>query len=973
MCLINKTHLYLTKFTFMKNTIILSSILTLATFSVNAQITAAKIDADVAKYASKPVFVEEIKKVGNEMVIPYKRYQLQNGLTILIHEDHSDPICYVDVTYHVGSAREQQGRSGFAHFFEHMMFQGSKHVADDQHFKIITEAGGSLNGTTNTDRTNYFETVPSNQLEKMLWLEADRMGFLLDSVTQKKFEVQRATVKNERGQRYDNAPYGVVGEKIGEALYPQGHPYSWTTIGYIIDLDRVDVNDLKRFYLRWYGPNNAVLTVAGDVKTQEVLAYAQKYFGSIALGPEVKEQIVKPFSLDANRYISYEDNVKFPMLNMAFPTAKINTADDAALDVLASILAGTQGSPFYKSFIESKKAVSANVYQYSRELAGQFQIVIRANAASNLSEIETEITNVLNEWEKKGATEDDVAKFKAQFQSDLYNQLSTVQGKGASLASYYTLAHNANYLKDEIKRYMAVKPADVMRVYNTYIKNKPAVILSCLPKGKGDLRAKPDNWKMYERTVESESAEYKNNKYIEPKDEFNRAIMPQAFPAAAVPVPNFYNFSLSNGIPAIGIYDNDIPKVNILISFKAGHRFEPIAKSGTAVLLASLLKKSTLKTSAEEIENKLDRLGSSISINAGDEEISINIACLKSNLDATLKIAEEIIFEPKFDEKEFDLVKKQQIDGITQQQTNASAIAELCYRKVLYGDNNIMGITSSGNAETVATIEINDLKNHYMGLNAANISIAVGGDVKKEDIALKLTFLSKFKGGEKVPEADNSLNKAAEPTKIYFIDKKGAAQSEIRIGYLALPYQPLGDYYKATIMNFCFAGSFNSHINYLLREIKGWTYGTRGSFSGSKYIGPYTISGGFKANTTDSSLVELMKELKKYNETGITDEELSFTKNAMMQSDALKYESPLQKLYFIKRVLDFNLPKEYVAQQTQLLNAISKAEINQLAKQYLPFNTMAIVVVGDKASNFEKVKSLGYEVVELDSNGKKIN
>src|ERR1700752_5388751 len=221
------------------------------------------------------------KKSDNEIIIPYKKYVLPNGMNVVIHEDHSDPIVYVDVTYHVGSAREQQGRSGFAHFFEHMMFQGSKHIADEMHIKCISEAGGEMNGTTNLDRTNYFEAVPSNNFEMTLWLEADRMGFLLDSVTQPKFEVQRATVKNERGQRYDNAPYGVIPEKIGEALYPQGHPYSWTTIGYIEDLNRVDVNDLKRFYMRWYGPNNATLTIAGDVNTDAALALIEKYFNGI--------------------------------------------------------------------------------------------------------------------------------------------------------------------------------------------------------------------------------------------------------------------------------------------------------------------------------------------------------------------------------------------------------------------------------------------------------------------------------------------------------------------------------------------------------------------------------------------------------------------------------------------------------------------------------------------------------------------
>jgi zinc protease len=956
----------------MQKKLILGALLAACVVQVSAQKPASDTKSENKTIGNKPVFIEEVKKTGNETVIPYKRYKLANGLNIIIHEDHSDPICYVDVTYHVGSAREQQGRSGFAHFFEHMMFQGSKNVADEQHFKIITEAGGTLNGTTNTDRTNYFETVPSNQLEKMLWLEADRMGFLLDSVTQSKFEVQRATVKNERGQRYDNAPYGVVGEKIGEALYPQGHPYSWTTIGYIEDLNRVDVDDLKRFYMRWYGANNAVLTISGDVKIDEVLAFAQKYFGSVYMGPEVKTQKVEPFKLDANRYISYEDNVKFPMLNIAYLTAPANTKDDAALDVLAEALSGGHGSPLYKGFIESKKAVSANAFQYTRELAGQFQIVIRANAGASLAETEKDLKNILAEWEKKGITDDDLAKFKAQYQSNLYNQLSTVQGKGATLASNFTLAKNANNIKTDVELRMALTKEDVMHVYNTYIKDKPAVILSCLPKGKGDLRAQPDNWKMYERKIETESEEYKNLSYIEPKDEFNRSALPTAKVAAAVPVPDFYTAKINNSIPLIGISENEIPKVNIVISFKAGHRYEPKEKSGLSQLLASMLEQSSQKTSAEEIENKLNRLGSSVSFSSSDEDFSINIQSLKQNLATTLKIVEESLFEPKFDQGEFDLEKKKQLDGIMQMQTNASALAEIAYRKILYGNNHVMGNTASGNAETVNAITLDDVKNYYSNLNSGMVSVAVSGDISKDQIASQLAFLSRLKAGN-VPKADVSEVPKIEKTKIYFIDKKNAAQSEIRVGYIALPYEALGDYYKATIMNFSFAGAFNSRTNYLLREIKGWTYGTRGGFSGTKHPGPYTISGGFKANTTDSTLVEIFKELKKYTDGGVTDEEIAFTKNAMLQSDALKYESPFQKLAFVKRVLDYDLPKDYVAKQSVILNSITKPEINNLAKKYLPYNNMVVVVVGDKATNLEKVKKLGYDVVELDANGKAVN
>lgn len=919
-----------------------------------------------------PVLVEEVKSTGNEVVIPYKKYKLTNGLTVLVHEDHSDPVVHVDVTYHIGSAREQQGRSGFAHFFEHMMFQGSKNVADEQHFKIITEAGGTLNGTTNTDRTNYFETVPSNQLEKMLWLESDRMGFLLDSVTQKKFEVQRATVKNERGQRYDNAPYGLVSEKIGEALYPQGHGYSWTTIGYIEDLNRVDVNDLKRFYMRWYGPNNAVLTIAGDVKTDSVMLMVQKYFGSIERGVVVKPQVLNPVKLTANRYLSYEDNVKFPMINIVFPTAKMHTKDNAALEVLGNILSGSQGSPFYKAFIETKKANSANSYQMGRELAGQFLIAIRANPETPLSEVEKTIKQVLADWEKKGVSDDDILKFKASYQSGLYNRLSTVSGKGATLAAYFTFTGDANYIKKDIATYLSITKADVMRVYNTYIKNKPSVILSCLPKGKGDLRAKADNWKMYERKVEKESKEYLNLKYVQPVDVFDRSVMPQQGPASPVPVPDFYTSKINSQIPLIGVEEKEIPKVTITLKFKAGHRYETKEKSGLAQLAAAMLEQSTLKTSAVELENKLERLGSNINFYSGIDELSVNVTSLKQNVSATLKILEEYLLEPKFDAAEFEVKKKRVLDRIIQGQSNAGRIADNTFNRLIYGNDHIMSYPSEGTMETIAAIKLEDVKNYYASLNTSMLTVAVSGDITKENIEKELNFLSKLKSGTPMSVTEINVPDVSK-TKIYFVDKKNAAQSEIRIGYMALPYDFDGDYFKCQMMNYSFAGAFNSRINYYLREIKGWTYGCRGGFSGSKYPGTYLISGGFKANTTDSSLTEMFKIMKQYAENGVNDEELLFTKNAMAQNDALNYESPFQKLGFILNVMEYNLPKDYVARQTKVLKEINKEEINVLAKKYLPYNNMVVVVVGDKAENLEKVKKLGFEVIELDVNGKVLN
>ena len=929
------------------------------------------LPSDMVTY-EKPKFIEEVKKTGNEIIIPFKRYELANGMQIVIHEDHSDPIVYVDVTYHVGSAREQQGRSGFAHFFEHMMFQGSKNVGDEQHFKIITEAGGTLNGTTNTDRTNYFEVVPSNQFEKMLWLESDRMGFLLDSVTQKKFEVQRATVKNERGQRYDNAPYGLVNEKIGEALYPKGHPYSWSTIGYLDDLNRVDVGDLKRFYMRWYGPNNAVLTVAGDVTVEKVLELASKYFGSIPRGPVVKPQTVAQVVLTENRYISYEDNVKLPMLRISYPSVKTNTKEDIALDALANVLAGSQGSPFYKAFIETKKAVGANAFPISRELSGQFEFMIRANPGTALADMEKEIYSVLAEWEKKGVTDDDIAKYKIGYKSSVIDQITTVQGKGAQLASNHTLAGNTNFIVKEMAMVNSLTKAEVMAAYVKYIKGKKAVVLSCVPKGKPELAAAKDNWKMYDRTVEPESAEYKNLSYSEPKDNFNRSVMPKATQAMPVPVPDFYTAQFANGIKMIGIQNSEIPKVNILISIRNGHRYEPIEKAGLASLLTSVWGQSTMKTSAEEVENKLDRLGSRINVNAGEDEINCSVECFKENVAATMAILKESLFEPKFDKTEFELEKKRQGDGIIQAQMSAAGLADNLYKKLLFGKNSVIGIPTNGTTNSLNNITLDDVKGFYdQSMNSSFISVSISGDVTKDEMMKHLAFMNdiKDKGARKY---DEPAKPAIEKTKIYFCDKKGAAQSEIRAGYVAFAYEPFGEYFKSNIMNYSFGAAFNSRLNFLLREVKGWTYGCRTGFGGSKFAGPFTFSGGFKANTTDSTLTEFMKEIIKFREGGINDEELSFTKNAMSQSDALRYEAPMQKLFFIKRIMDYNLEKDYVSKQMSILNGITKEEINGLAKKNLPADKLVIFVLGDKATNLDKVKKLGYDVIEIDNEGNEV-
>ena len=633
---------------------------------------------------AKAKLVEKVSKKGDALVIPYEKYQLDNGLTLIIHEDHSDPIVHVDVTYHVGSAREEIGKSGFAHFFEHMMFQGSDNVADEQHFKIITEAGGTLNGTTNTDRTNYFETVPSNQLEKMLWLEADRMGFLLDAVTQKKFEVQRATVKNERGQRYDNVPYGLVREFASKNMYPYGHPYSWLTIGYIEDLNRVDVNDLKNFFLRWYGPNNAVLTVGGDVNTKDVVKMVEKYFGSIPRGPEVKPTVLPAVKLEKNRYVSMVDNyAKLPLLAISYPTVPNYHKDEAPLDCLAEILGQGKNSIFYKNFVKAQKAVAARVSHPCQELAGNMSISIVPYPGQKLSDMEKIVNESLAEFEKRGVTDEDIEKFRNNMESQLINGLERVSGKVSTLASFYTFTGDADRIGKEVARYTSVTKEDVMRVYNQYMKGKFRLAVSCTPKGQETNIAAPDNYTVSESGYKAPDYGYAGLKYNKAKDNFDRSKMPGTGPNPVVNVPDYWRQELPGNIRVIGTESNEIPVVTYLFEFKGGNMLDAndLSKVGMANMFAGMMDEDTKNYTAEQMSVELNKLGSSIRFSASTDGINVTVRSLSKNLGKTMDLLEERILNPSFSEAAFNRNKKRAIQSLKNSKVSGTYVASTVFRK----------------------------------------------------------------------------------------------------------------------------------------------------------------------------------------------------------------------------------------------------------------------------------------------------
>jgi len=929
--------------------------------------------AFAASLSAQTKLVEKVTRKGDEIVIPYEKYVLSNGLTLIVHEDHSDPVVHVDVTYHVGSAREEIGKSGFAHFFEHMMFQGSDHVGDDQHFKIVTEAGGTLNGSTNTDRTNYYETVPSNQLEKMIWLEADRMGFLLDAVTQRKFEIQRETVKNERGQNYDNRPYGLVGEITNKALYPYGHPYSWLTIGYIEDLNRVNVNDLKNFFLRWYGPNNAALTIGGDVKTADVVKLVEKYFGGIPKGPDAPSMKAPVFSLEGDRYVSLVDNyARLPQLSITFPTVPVFAADEPYLDCLAEIIGQGKNSVLYQEIVKNQKALNANAFSTNSELGGAFRISLTPSPKTSLADSKKLIDDAIKVFEARGVTDEDIEKFKGSFESQYINGLQSVSGKVSQLANYQTLTGNPNQIGNELARYSKVTKEEVMRVYNKYVKGKPAVIVSVVTKGQESNLVAPDNFKVDQSNYKAPNYGYNGLTYSKPKDNFDRAQMPGNGPNPVVKVPAFWKKNLDNGIKSIGSQSTELPLVTISFTIPGGHALQAkdTSKIGLSRIFASMMNEDTKNYTAEKMQAELQKLGSSVNVGSGFDGITFRVQTLKKNLDKTLALLEERMLNPKFSQDAFNRIQKQAIEGFKQAKSQPAFVATEIFAKMNYG-GSILGLSESGTEYTIKNLTLKDVEDYYNNNMTSKASkLVVVGDISEKEILDKLAFMKKLPAIDIVIPPVPSMP-VVDKTRIYLVDVPKAAQTEFRVGGVTgLKYDATGEYYLATLTNFPLGGGFNSRINMNLREDKGWTYGARSGFAGDKYSGTFSFSSGIRANATDSALVEVMKELKNYSLTGITEEELKFMKSALGQRDALSYETPFQKAGFIGRILDYDLPANFVDEQNKILANLTKASVDKTAAKWIKPETTNILLVGDKVKILPGLEKLGYEIIELDVNGK---
>ncbi len=912
--------------------------------------------------------IEESKAESGKVKIPYSKYELDNGLTVILSPDDSDPLVHVDVTYHVGSAREEVGKSGFAHFFEHMMFQGSENVGDQEHFKIITEAGGTLNGTTNRDRTNYFQTIPSNQLEKILWLESDRMGFLLDAVSQRKFEIQRDTVKNERAQNFDNRPYGLMWERMAEAMYEEGHPYSWQTIGYVEDLDRVDVNDLKAFFLRWYGPNNAVLTIGGDINVDETLEWVNKYFGSIPRGPEVESAPKQPAQLREDRYIVLEDRIQQPMVMIGWPTQYRGHESKASVDALANSLGQGTNSFLYQNLVKTQKAVDAGAFQDCAELACNFYVYAMAPSGDNahLEPLYNELLKTLEQFEREGVTQSRLDQITGMAEADAVFALQSVRGKVSRLASNQTFYGQPDRIEDQLDQIRAVTPESVMQAYQEFVQDQHKLTLSIVLRGRLDLVAHEATFVTPPRSLpEYVKVDDTQLEYRKAVDDFDRSVMPEVADSVKAQMPGLYDIYFDNGAELLGTYTSETPTVQIDIRLPAGERHVRKGKEGLANLTAAMMEEGTHTYSIEELQAELDKLGSQIGIKAGVYRTTLSISALEKNLPATLAIVEDVLFNPAFNPQDFERVKQQMLEGVVYQHQQPSWLASQATRQVLFGDS-VFSRSSDGSELSIKELTLEDVKQFYNEHYTPNgAQIVVVGDISKRAVKNELAFIADWQG-----DASPLLRPQVVPTvsgqKVYIVDKPNSPQSVVRFVRQGLPFDATGEVFLTQLANFNLAGNFNSRINQNLREDKGYTYGASGYFASNREVGAIVFNAQVRADATIASIVEIQKELAEFSANGLTDEELSFMRLAVGQQEALMYETPSQKANLLSSILTYSLDQDYLQQRNRIVETVEKKTLDSLAKKWFEPSEYQVIIVGDYERLKPELEKLNIPVEELE-------
>lgn len=902
---------------------------------------------------------------SGELELPFEEFTLDNGLQVLLHQDPSDPVVAVAVLYHVGSARETPGRTGFAHLFEHLLFQNSENVGPGGFINGVPALGGTFNGGTSNDTTIYYAVVPQDALERVLWMESDRLGFFINTVNEPSLENEKQIVKNEKRQSYDNRPYGHTGFVVDSHLYPEGHPYSWQIIGSLDDLQSATLADVRQFYERYYGPQNATLVVAGDFDPAQARGLIETYFGEIRPGAAIPRQAPAPGVIEQTMRLVHEDNfAQLPMLTMAWPTVEAYHPDSYALDALSALLADGRTSPFYQVVVEEDMlAPDVSAGHPQRELAGQFQLSARAFPDTDLDDVRASFDRAFERFESAGVSEADLQRITAGLETGFYGGIASVLGKSFQLANYSVLAGDPGFIGEDLRRLRAVTADDVMRVYRDYVAGRPHIATSFVPQGGLELAL--DGSATAEVVEEAIVSDAEPSAPVAAPDSFERTVseIDRSTPPALAErpqlrVPDVWSAELANGMQVRGIEHRELPLVQFSIRLEGGRLLDPPSRPGVANLVSELLMEGTQARTPEELEVAIDTLGATITVGTSNEAVTLRATTLARNYRETLSLAEEILIEPRWDANAFELARDRTLSQIRQQEAAPTAISATVLNRLLYGPDHILSHNALGTRESVSAITVEELQAFYRDNFSPSVAtMHVAGDIDQEAVIASLASLEERWPGHAVSVPEYPVPDAPETPQVYFVDVPNAPQSVISVGQMAMARTD-PDYYPATVMNHRLGGGITSLLFQRLRLERGYSYGAGSSLRGGRVPGPFVASTSVRANVTYESM-DLIKEILDGYESGYTAADLDASREELVRGNLRGFETLGALLSMLQNISAYDLPTDYISQQESTIADLTADDMRRLATTHLDPNRMTYVVVGDARTQFDRLGTLG--------------
>jgi zinc protease len=880
--------------------------------------------------------------------IPYTIHKLDNGLTLIVHEDHKAPIVAVNVWYHVGSKNEKPGKTGFAHLFEHLMFEGSENYQGDYHQAIEKAGATTMNGTTNRDRTNYFQNVPTSALDLTLWLESDRMGHLLSGITQKMLDEQRGVVQNEKRLRIDNRPYGQAPVIQYQSIYPPNHPYSWLTIGSMADLDAATLEDVHAWFKQHYGAANATIALAGDITVEEAIKKVEHYFGDIPPGPPQTHQSSWVAKLTGTHtQVSY-DRVPQVMIMKSWNIPGEGTETVDYLDIMAAVMSSGKNSRLYKRLVyEDQTVTSISAYTSAGEIAGTFEITAYLKPGVESAVVNKAIDEEMARFLDKGPTRKELERVKIQTLTGFVRGMESIGGFGGKsdiLISNYVFHGDPHFYKTQLDRIKNVARKDIVDTAREWLTD-----------GMYELEIRP-------------FPEYKSA-----TTGADRTVMPDVSPMAGARLDKFQRQTLENGLEVIVAERHATPVVQFRLLLDAGYAADQFAVPGVAKLAMNMLDEGTSRMDALEINDALTMLGASVGSGSNLDTSTVSLSTLSTTLDDALEIYADVVLNPSFPQAELDRLRQLQLNGIRREQTSARSMGLRVFPKLVYGKGHAYSnpLTGSGTLESVSGISLQQLKEfHGTWFKPNHATLVVTGDTTMAEVVPRIEkVFGQWQAGD-IPQKNISQVKLRDKTQLYLVDRPDAAQSFIFGTHITIP-KANPEEVAIQVMNDILGGTSNSRINMNLREDKHWSYGAYSGILNARGQRAFYVIASVQTDKTKESVQEAMKELHSYLSTlPPTDEEVTVKKVSLSQSLAGQWETAGAVAGSISQIVQYGLEDDYYQTYAGRIDNLSQAEVNSVARKLIKPDNMTWVIVGDRSRIEAGLNELGYgDAILIDADG----